>query len=102
MIGRVWHGWTTPENADVYEALLKDEIFVGIQNRNIPGFKGIQLFRREVDTEIEFMTLMVFDSLAAVCDFAGEDYEKAYVPEKAKAVLAHYDERAQHYEIRVE
>jgi hypothetical protein len=46
---------------------------------------------------------MVFDSLDAVREFAGEDYEAAVVvPEKARAVMSHFDERSQHYEIRTE
>jgi heme-degrading monooxygenase HmoA len=63
--------------------LLKEEIFVGIQNRRIPGFKSIQLLRRKIGDEVEFVTIMVFDSLDAVCDF-GEDYEAAVVPEKTE------------------
>ena len=102
MISRIWHGWTTPENADKYESLLKEEIFVGIQNRRIPGFKSIQLLRREVGGEVEFVTIMLFDSLDAVREFAGEDYETAVVPEKARAVLSHFDQRSQHYEVRAE
>ena len=102
MISRIWHGCTTPGNADKYEALLKEEIFVGIQDRQIRGFKGIQLLRREIGQEVEFITIMLFDSLDAVREFAGEDYEIAVVPEKARAVLSHFDERSQHYEIRAE
>lgn len=102
MIKRIWHGWTTPDNADIYEALLKEEIFVGIQERQIRGFKGIQLLRRKVGDEVEFVTIMLFDSLDAVREFAGEDYERAYVPEKARAVLSRFDQRAQHYELRAE
>lgn len=102
MISRIWHGWTTPADADKYEAMLKEEIFVGIQDRHIRGFKGIQLLRREVGEEVEFITIMVFDSLDAVREFAGEDYEVAVVPEKARAVLAHFDQRSQHYQIRAE
>lgn len=102
MIARIWHGWTTPGNADRYEALLKEEIFVGIQNRRIRGFKNIQLLRRELDEEVEFVTIMWFDSLAAVREFAGEEYEAAVVPEKARAVLSHFDARSQHYEIQAE
>ena len=102
MISRIWHGWTTPSNADKYEAMLKEEIFVGIQNRHIRGFKGIQLLRREVGEEVEFVTIMVFNSLGAVKEFAGENYEMAVVPKKARAVLSHFDERSQHYEIRTE
>ena len=102
MISRIWHGWTAPGNADKYEALLKEEIFVGIQNRRIRGFRGIQLLRREVGGEVEFVTIMSFDSLDAVREFAGEDYGAAVVPEKARAQLTHFDERSQHYEIRAE
>jgi heme-degrading monooxygenase HmoA len=102
MISRIWHGWTTPGNADKYEALLKEEIFAGIQNRHIRGFKGIQLLRRTVGEEVEFVTIMLFDSLDAVREFAGEDYEMAVVPEKARAVLSHFDARSQHYEVRTE
>jgi heme-degrading monooxygenase HmoA len=101
MIARIWHGWTTPQKADKYEALLKEEIFVGIQNRHIRGFKGIQLLRREINDEVEFITFMTFESLDAVREFAGEDYEIAVVPEKARAILSHFDQRSQHYEIVV-
>ena len=100
MISRIWHGWTTPENADIYEGLLKEEIFTGIHNRHISGFKDIQLLRRSSGNEVEFVTIMVFDSLEAVREFAGEDYEQAVVPPKARAVLSHFDARSQHYEIR--
>jgi heme-degrading monooxygenase HmoA len=99
MIVRIWHGWTAPGDADKYEALLKDEIFVGIQNRRIRGFKNIQLLRREVGGEVEFVTFMLFDSMDAVRRFAGVDYEAAVVPEKARAILLRFDERPQHYEI---
>jgi hypothetical protein len=102
MIVRIWHGWTTPADADKYEALLKDEIFAGIQNRHIAGFKHIRLLRRDVPEGVEFVTIMSFDSLEAVREFAGEDYEVAVVPEKARARLAHFDERSQHYEVRAE
>ena len=102
MISRIWHGWTTPDNADKYEALLKEEIFVGIENMHVRGFKGIQLLRRELGEEVEFVTIMTFDSLEAVTEFAGKDYEVAYVPAKARGVLSHFDERSQHYEIRAE
>ena len=102
MISRIWHGWTTPGNADAYEALLKEEIFAGIQNQRISGFKGIQLLRRTVGEEVEFVTIMHFDSLDDVCAFAGDDYEVAVVPERARQVLSHFDERSQHYEVREE
>jgi len=99
MIVRIWHGWTTSPNADTYEALLKDEIFVGIEERHIPGFSSISLLRRDVGSEVEFVTLMWFESRAAVRQFAGDDYEVAVVPDAARAVLSRFDERSQHYEL---
>jgi hypothetical protein len=102
MINRIWHGWATPANADKYEALLKAEIFVGIESKRIRSLKSIQLNRRTTDDEVEFVTIMLFDSLAAVREFAGEDYEAAVVPGKARALLSRFDERSQHYEVRAE
>lgn len=102
MISRIWHGWTTPENADVYESLLKSEIFHGIQDRKITGYRGINLLRRDHGVEVEFVTIMWFDNIEAVRSFAGEDYEVAVVPKKARAVLSRYDERSQHYEVKAE
>ena len=100
MIERIWHGWTTHENADVYENLLRTEIFPGIASKAIPGYRGIRLLRRPLDEEVEFITIMRFDSLDDVIGFVGEDYEKSYVPPKAQEVLARFDDRSQHYEVR--
>ena len=100
MISRIWRGWTTPQNADGYEALLKAEIFTGIVARGISGFQGIDLLRRELEKEVEFVTIMWFDSLLAVRTFAGEDYERAVVPAKARQLLLRFDERSAHYEVR--
>lgn len=103
MIARVWHGWTTPENADAYERLLTDSIFPGIAAKGVPGYRGIRLFRRSPPSEeVEFLTLMLFDSWEAVKRFAGADYERAYVPPEARAVLARFDARSQHYELKAE
>jgi hypothetical protein len=79
MISRIWHGWTTPGNADTYEALLKEEIFVGFQDRHIRGFNGIQLLRREVGNEVEFVTIMLFGATAIVrlwTDPSGSDISR--------------------------
>jgi heme-degrading monooxygenase HmoA len=100
MVGRIWHGWTTPENADVYENLLKSEVFPGIEKKSVEGYRSIQLFRRTLDDEVEFVTIMWFDSWDSVKQFAGEDYEEAYVPPKAREVLSRFDERSLHYEVR--
>lgn len=101
MIGRIWHGWTEPENADRYERLLMEEIFPSIAEKNVTGYRGIQLFRRPIEGgEVEFVTIMRFDSLDAVKRFSGEDYEHSYVPQKAREVLKRFEESSQHYEIK--
>ena len=101
MIGRIWHGWTELESADKYERLLKEEIFPAIASKKISGYRGIQLFSRPMDkNEVEFITIMLFDSLEIVKQFADEDYERAYVPPKAWELLVRFDERSQHYEIK--
>jgi antibiotic biosynthesis monooxygenase (ABM) superfamily enzyme len=102
MINRVWYGWTLPGNADAYEALLRDEILAGIARREIAGFRGFQVLRRELGDEAEFVTILRFDSLEGVRAFAGRDYETAVVPPKARALLSRFDARAQHYEVRVD
>jgi antibiotic biosynthesis monooxygenase (ABM) superfamily enzyme len=100
MISRLWRGWTTPQNADAYEALLRTQIFPGILARKVEGFRRIELFRRSLGAEIEFVTVMWFDSLEAVKGFAGQAWEVAVVPPAARAVLARFDERSLHYEVR--
>jgi hypothetical protein len=99
MIARIWHGWTSFENADIYEDLLRNEIFPSIADRNIKGYRKISLLRRPLENEIEFITIMKFDDLSAVKEFVGEQYERSYVPQKAKDVLLRHDKFSQHYEI---
>ncbi len=99
MISRVWHGWTTRENADAYEELLRTEIFSGIGKRSIQGFRGIHLLRRDKDDGVEFVTIMWFDALDSVRAFAGEEYEVAVVPPKARQLLSRFDARSAHYRV---
>jgi antibiotic biosynthesis monooxygenase (ABM) superfamily enzyme len=98
-IKRVWHGWTTPQNADAYENLLRREVSVGIEAMEIAGLLRFEMMRRPAGDEVEFVTIMEFDDLDAVKAFAGEDYEKCYVPAAARAVLKRFDERSAHYEL---
>jgi heme-degrading monooxygenase HmoA len=99
MICRVWRGWTTKDNADAYERIVLGEVIPGIEARRIPGFRSIDVVRRERDHDVEFMTLMWFDTLDSVSDFMGEDHEVAHVPPQARAVLTDFDERSAHYDV---
>ena len=98
-ICRIWHGWTTKANADAYETLLRREIFAGIAARRIGGFLGIDLVRRDAPEGVEFVTIMWFDSLDAVREFAGSDYEIAVVPPEARKLLMRFDPRSAHYAV---
>jgi antibiotic biosynthesis monooxygenase (ABM) superfamily enzyme len=98
-IRRIWHGWTTPENADAYWEVLTGTVIPGIEAKDIPGYRGIEVLRREHESEVEFVTMMTFDSIENVVDLQGEDYERAYVPEPARAVLKRWDDTASHMEV---
>jgi uncharacterized protein YdhG (YjbR/CyaY superfamily) len=99
MICRVWRGWTTPENANAYERVVRGEVIPGIEARGIPGFRHIDLMRREAGDEIEFQTIMWFDSLQSIIDFVGADYAVSHVPAPARALLKRFDDRAAHYDV---
>ena len=97
-IKRIWHGWTTHENADTYQKLLHDEVFPGIEAKIIPGYMSIELLRRDLSDEVEFITIMTFQSLQNVIDFQGEDYARCYVPAAAQKVLKRWDQLSSHNE----
>jgi antibiotic biosynthesis monooxygenase (ABM) superfamily enzyme len=99
MICRLWRGWTTPENADAYERIVREEVIPGIEARRIAGFRHIDLMRRDLGGEVEFQTLMWFDGLDTIRTFIGEDYSVSHVPPQAQAVLSRFDERAAHFEV---
>lgn len=97
MIARVWHGYTRPEHADAYEAMLKPELLPGISK--VKGYKGSYLLRRKAGEEVEFITIILWQSLDAIRAVAGDDYETAVIPQERRKYLARYDARASHYEI---
>lgn len=99
MICRLWRGWTTPTNAPVYEKLVRGTVIPAIEARRIPGFRHIDLMRRTLGEEVEFVTIMWFDDLDSIRAFVGEDYEVSHVPNAARAVLARFDARASHYQL---
>ena len=101
MIARIWHGWASRGTADAYEQLLRSEVLPGIEQR-VRGFRGAYLLRDHSGEEVEFVTITLFDSLDAVREFAGDDYELAVVPAEARRLLSRFDERSRHYETLVE
>lgn len=117
MILRIWRGWTTPENADDYEAFLAggtaDADGAGdadgasdsggvspLESMSSEGYLGFDLGRREDGDEVEFVTVLRFEDYDAVEAFAGEAYEQAHVPAEARELLTRWEEEVTHYERR--
>lgn len=98
MIARIWHGWTKPEDAKAYERMLRDEIFPSIAARNIKGYHGAELFVRNDDNEMEFVTLLRFDSMEGVKEFSGQDASKPVIFPQAEALITRM-EQARHYRV---
>jgi heme-degrading monooxygenase HmoA len=97
MIARVWHGFTKPEQADAYESHLKPELLPGLSQKK--GFRGSYLLRRAVGDEIEFITIILWDSLDDARAILAQDYEQAVIPEDRLPLLSRYDARAAHFEV---
>ena len=102
MIARIWRGWTTPANADAYQQVVSTLVLPELASRNLDGYHGAYLLRREIEGEVEFSTIMLFDSIDNVRAFTGEDYATAHVPAEARALLSRFDERSAHYEMLLE
>lgn len=98
MIGRIWHGWTTTQNAEAYQRYLEGEILPDIRS-GTGGLKGAYVLRREEGDEVEFMTLMLWDSMEAIETLVGEDHEAAYLPDEERQLLDRFEERVVHYEV---
>jgi antibiotic biosynthesis monooxygenase (ABM) superfamily enzyme len=98
MIARIWHGWTERADAKAYEEILRDEIFPSIAARKIDGYRGAELFIRENDDEVEFVTLLRFDSMDAIREFAGADESKPVIYPKAETLITRM-EQARHYRV---
>jgi heme-degrading monooxygenase HmoA len=97
MIPRIWHGYVKPENADDYEAMLKPEVLPGLSR--VKGYRGSYFLRRDLGSEVEFVTILLWESLESLQNFARRDYEVAVVPSERRKVLSRFDERASHYEV---
>lgn len=97
-ITRIWRGWTSKEKADEFRKTLTNEAIPSIEKNKPKGCLGIQVLRRDVGKEVEFTTIMLFNSLSAIKQFAGEDYEAAHIDPKVRPLLLRYDDRVAHNE----
>lgn len=60
MIAYILRGWITVRNAPAYQDLLFNEIFPAIAVRDMYGYRDLSLLRRDLDSEVEFATIMWF------------------------------------------
>jgi heme-degrading monooxygenase HmoA len=97
VIARLWHGYTKPEHADAYESMLKPELLPGVSK--VKGFRGSYLLRRPAGNEVEFVTIMLWESIDAIRAVTGPDYETAVIPEERRQYLSHHDAKSAHYEV---
>lgn len=103
-VARIWRGWTSIENADAYQAVAENEVFPAIIERGIPGLVSAQVMRSDdaVDGEVEFTTIIWFDTLDSVKGFMGENYRQAHIPDNARAVLKRFESEAKHLHLVAE
>jgi heme-degrading monooxygenase HmoA len=99
MIARLWKGWTTLENADAYEQLLREKVLPDLQH--IDGYRGGYVMRQDGGDEVEFAVLNLFDSLDAVRAFAGPNYAVPVYEPEAKKLLSKAEPVAHHYEVKI-
>jgi heme-degrading monooxygenase HmoA len=99
MIARVWRGWTSPENADAYERLLREQVIPGLQR--IDGHRGAYILRQDAAHEVEFCVVNFFESLDAVRAFAGPDYQVPVFEPEARQLLAKVEPIARHYDVKM-
>ncbi|PQB04567.1 antibiotic biosynthesis monooxygenase [Aureitalea marina] len=99
---RTWKGWTTLENAPIYEDMLINEVFPEVKKKGVHGLEKVNISTIEKEDEVEFFLVLQFDSLESVREFAGHNYKEAYIPDNAKKVLSRYDQTAQHFTLKKE
>ncbi len=78
---------------------IAEEVIPGIEAKKISGYRKIEVLRTEHEHEVEFVTIMTYDSLKSVIGLQGTDYKKYYVPDIAQAVLKRWNKEAAHYEL---
>ncbi len=94
MITRIWHGRTSPENADNYlQFLLTDGTKEYWQTK---GIISVRVLQRKEEDSCRFWTVTEWIDIESIKLFAGENYEKAkYYPED-NGKLLEFEEKVIH------
>jgi antibiotic biosynthesis monooxygenase (ABM) superfamily enzyme len=99
LIARVWRGATLAEHGAEYAAYLED---TGMRRaRELPGARGTLVLRRERTGYAEFETILLFDSLADVAAFAGDELDLAVFFPEDDRYLVERELEVRHYDVDV-
>lgn len=97
MVVRTWRGRTRLEDADRYLTYLEE---TGIREyRATPGNRGVQVLRRDVGGEAEFLVVSLWESMEAVRKFAGPTPDDAVFYPEDEQYLTEFDRDVHHYEL---
>lgn len=97
MIARIWRGSALLEKAEEYEKHF--EMSVLLELRQIDGFRGVYLMRRDSSEVVEFVVVTLWESMDAIRKFAGENAEVAVVAPAAGPLFQEYDSTVKHLEV---
>jgi len=96
-IARIWRGRTLASKADEYERYLNANGVAKI--RTTPGNRGVTVLRRTDGDKTEFEVISIWESIEAVKNFAGADYQKAVILPRDGEYLLEVEPNVVHYEI---
>ncbi|WP_242917713.1 antibiotic biosynthesis monooxygenase family protein [Pontibacter liquoris] len=97
MIARHWTGWLKPGEVANYEQHLTQHLFPEL--KQLPGYISTTVYRRQVTDAVEFLVITHWTSMEAIRQFAGDDPDKAVIPEEARKMMVRYDTEARHYQV---
>lgn len=92
---RLWRAVAKAQRADDYVAHLRAETIPALER--IDGFVDLRILRRDADEGVEFLIVTEWTSIDAIRAFAGDDVDRAVVPERVDAMLIGYERVVRHY-----
>ena len=99
-VARIWRGWTSLEDAEKLEHILRKEAIPSIEVNKPSGLKGIELLTMNIGNEVMFTTIMYFDTIESIKAFAGNDYSKAHIDPAVRPMLKKYDQIVEHHIVK--
>jgi heme-degrading monooxygenase HmoA len=97
MIVRLWHGRVPNPKAPAYRDFLNARALPDY--RSVPGNLGAHILERAEGEVTHFVTMTLWESMAAIRGFAGQDVELArYYPEDREFLLE-FEASVVHYEV---